>query len=250
MSVAPSQFSDYIVYVDESGDHSLARYDPEFPVFVLAFCIFLKDEYISQIVPALQRIKFNHFGHDMVVFHERDIRKASGPFAYLTDAARRQAFMADLNAWVEQSPFVIIAVVIRKVEFAKRHADGRNPYHFAMRLGLERVEKHLRRREPQLRPSHIIFEKRGAREDDELELEFRRVCDGANYRSESLPFQIVFAAKQINSSGLQLADLTARPVGRHVMNSGQPNRAYSIIEKKLDRSDSGRIEGYGLKTYP
>lgn len=158
--------------------------------------------------------------------------------------------MADLNDWVEESPFAIIASVIRKEEFAKKHANNRNPYHFAMRLGLERLEKHLRRREPQLRPTHIVFEARGKREDDELELEFRRVCNGENDRSESLPFQIVFAAKQINSSGLQLADLTARPVGRHVMNPAQTNRAYEIIEKKLDRSKAGKIEGYGLKTYP
>jgi hypothetical protein len=29
--------SDYIVYVDESGDHGLVSVDPEYPVFVLAF---------------------------------------------------------------------------------------------------------------------------------------------------------------------------------------------------------------------
>lgn len=250
MSVAPGPFSDYIVYVDESGDHSLSKFYSEFPVFVLSFCIFSKKEYIGQIVPELQRIKFKHFGHDMVVFHEREIRKASGPFAFLTDSARRQEFMADLNGWVEQSPFAIIAVVIRKEDFAKKHPDGRNPYHFAMRLGLERVKKHLRKREPVLRPTHIVFEERGKREDDELELEFRRVCDAENYRSESLPFQMVFAAKKINSSGLQLADLTARPVGRYVMNPVQGNRAFEIIQKKLDRSKSGKIEGYGLKMYP
>lgn len=101
-----------------------------------------------------------------------------------------------------------------------------------------------------MRPTHVVFEARGKREDDELELEFRRVCDGENHRNESLPFQMVFAAKQINSSGLQLADLTARPVGRHVMNPEQANRAYTIVEKKLDRSEAGKIEGYGLTTYP
>jgi hypothetical protein len=31
MNLDPGQFSDFIVYVDESGDHSLAKYDPEFP---------------------------------------------------------------------------------------------------------------------------------------------------------------------------------------------------------------------------
>ncbi len=245
-----SPFSDYIVYVDESGDHSLAKFDPLFPVFVLTFCIFRKTDYIERIVPALQRIKFKHFGHDMIVFHEREIRKASGPFSVLTEKVLRDEFMADLNQWVEQSPLTIIAVVIRKELYAQKHDEKLNPYHFAMRLGLERVEKYLRRNQQTDRKTHIIFEARGKREDDELELEFRRVCDGANYRNESFPFQIVFAAKQINSSGLQLADLTARPVGRHVMDPQQENRAFEIIKKKMDRSEKGDMNGYGLKIYP
>jgi hypothetical protein len=33
------KFSEYIVYVDESGDHGLETIDPNYPVFVLAFCI-------------------------------------------------------------------------------------------------------------------------------------------------------------------------------------------------------------------
>lgn len=43
--VAPAdrRFSDYVVYVDESGDHSLASIDPDYPVFVLALCIFTSD---------------------------------------------------------------------------------------------------------------------------------------------------------------------------------------------------------------
>jgi len=27
-------FGDYIVYVDESGDHNLVDFDPEYPIFV------------------------------------------------------------------------------------------------------------------------------------------------------------------------------------------------------------------------
>ncbi len=243
-------FSDYIVYVDESGDHQLSPPDPEFPVFVLTFCLFRKEDYITQVVPALQRIKLNHFGHDMVVFHEREIRKQTGVFTFLFDKNRREAFMADLNSWVERSPFTIIAVVIRKVEFAQKHSETRNPYHFAMRLGLERVDKHLKRHGQDDRNTHVVFESRGKREDDELELEFRRVCDGMNYTRKRLPLTFVLADKRINSTGLQLADLTARPIGRHVMNPAQPNRAYDVISKKLDRSGGGKVEGYGLKVYP
>lgn len=243
-------FSDYVVYVDESGSHDLTKPDPEFPVFVLSFCLFRVEDYIATVVPALQRIKFKHFGHDMVVFHERDIRKASGPFAFLTNTARRTAFMDDLNGWVQSSPFTIIAVVIRKTEFAARHSEASNPYHFAMQLGVERVEKHLKRRGQLDWPTHFVFEGRGKREDTELELEFRRVCDGANYRSQSFPFRFVLAQKSVISTGLQLADLTARPIGRHVIKPEQPNRAYDLILPKLDRSQTGAVDGWGLKCYP
>ena len=33
----PHAFGDYLVFVDESGDHGLARVDPGYPIFVLAF---------------------------------------------------------------------------------------------------------------------------------------------------------------------------------------------------------------------
>ncbi|MFT5226556.1 MAG: hypothetical protein ACI8XX_002318 [Polaribacter sp.] len=55
-----TNFSDYIVYVDESGDHGLKTIDPNYPVFVLVFCIFHKSHFIEKIVPAIQGFKFKH----------------------------------------------------------------------------------------------------------------------------------------------------------------------------------------------
>ncbi|HEY3271611.1 MAG TPA: DUF3800 domain-containing protein [Geothrix sp.] len=69
-------YSDFLVFVDESGDHSLESVNPEFPIFVLAFCIVSKEDYVSKAVPSLQRLKLEHFGHDQVVLHEG--RSASG----------------------------------------------------------------------------------------------------------------------------------------------------------------------------
>ena len=43
-------FDDYIVYVDESGDHSLTSIDPQYPIFVLAFCLFDKEKYAEKIM--------------------------------------------------------------------------------------------------------------------------------------------------------------------------------------------------------
>ena len=64
------KFSDYIIFVDESGDHGLVNIDPQYPVFVLAFCVFHKQRYIQSTMPALQQFKFNHFGHDQIILHE------------------------------------------------------------------------------------------------------------------------------------------------------------------------------------
>ena len=40
-------FGDYIIYADESGDHSLANINEQNPLFVLAFCVFKKTDYTS-----------------------------------------------------------------------------------------------------------------------------------------------------------------------------------------------------------
>lgn len=244
-------FSEFVVYVDESGDHSLTTINREFPLFVLTFCVFRKEDYVTRVVPALQRLKFKTFGHDAVVLHEREIRKAEGPFAFLTDATRRGEFMAGLNTFVEDAPAQILATVIRKDALVKKAAGAENPYHFALRSGLERLTDLLRAQSQHDRLTHIVFEARGKKEDAELELEFRRACDGANARSERLNFEIVLADKQINSTGLQLADLTARPIARYVINPAQPNRAYEIIQKKLPPDPvSGHADGFGVKCHP
>jgi len=132
------RFSKYIVYVDESGDHGLAS--PEYPVFVLPFCIFDKDAYAAQVTPAMQRFKFKHFGHDTVVLHEREVRKAMRPFDFLLDAARREAFHTDLTELIREAPFKLVAAVIDKPRLYERYAEPDNPYHLALQFGLERIE--------------------------------------------------------------------------------------------------------------
>ena len=71
-----SDFSEFVVYADESGDHGLVAIDPQYPVFALVFCALRKADYITGVVPAVQRFKFGIWGHDAVVLHEHDIRKS------------------------------------------------------------------------------------------------------------------------------------------------------------------------------
>jgi hypothetical protein len=64
-----------------------------------------------------------------------------------------------------------------------------------------------------------------------------------------LPFEPVFAAKRVNCCGLQIADLVARPIGRHILQPTQENRAYTIIARKF-RTSGGKVRGRGLKVFP
>lgn len=243
-------FGDYIVYVDESGDHGLARMDPDYPVFVLAFCIFEKRALASEVVPAVMRFKFTHFGHDQVVLHEHDIRKSKGPFRILLRAERRSAFLGDLNALMTAAPFTVVAVVILKEHLARQYTDPANPYVLAMEYGLERVCAFLRERGQAGRLTHFVFESRGAKEDAELELEFRRVTAPSSATCRQVPVDLLMANKQTITTGLQLADLVARPIGLRVLRPEQANRAYDLLEPKLRRSPDGRIDGWGLKVFP
>lgn len=243
------EFSDYIVYVDESGDHSLTSINPDYPVFVLCFCIINKEKYLQQIVPELQRLKMQTFGHDQIIIHEHDLRKKKGDFCQLNKELREQ-FMEGLSAVMDDADLTIVAVVIEKERHLQKYTNPYHPYHLALQFGLERIYSFLKEREQHDKITHVIFEERGPKEDMELELEFRRVRDGQNRAKKLLPFNIVMASKKSNSTGLQLADITARPLGLSVLRPEQKNQALDIIKKKLYRGRFDCVTGNGLKVFP
>ena len=120
---------------------------------------------------------------------------------------------------------------------------------------LEPLYEFLQEKHQHGKKTHVVVECRGKKEDNELELEFRRICDGANRLSRQLPFDVLFADKRTMSSGLQLADLVARPIGLSVFKPEQPNKAFEVLKRKF-YCDGGRetvgsgYEGMGLKIYP
>ena len=241
--------SDYIVYVDESGDHSLESINPEYPVFVLSFCIFRKDNYAKAMTPAVRKLKFSTFGHDMVILHEIDIRKKKGAFSKLGKEARED-FLNALTDIIEVTDFSLVAVVIDKYKLKARYVNPEHPYHLAMGFGLERIFRFLKSMGQFEQKTYLVCEARGAKEDAELELEFRRIRDGRNFFNKPLPFEMIIADKRTNSEGMQLADLTARPIGLSVLRPSQSNRALTVLEKKFCRDGNGEKMGVGLKVFP
>lgn len=243
------EHSDYIVFVDESGDHSLESIDPEYPVFVLAFCVVRKDVYLNALVPQVKDIKLNTFGHDFIILHENDIRRKKGSFSKLSKEPR-EAFLNSLTAVIEGLDFTLIAVVIDKAKHKAKYNKPEHPYHLALQFGLERLYSYLRIVGEQDKEVHVICEARGQKEDNELELAFRRVCDGDNRSRKNYPFNIIIADKKTNSEGLQLADLIARPVGLSVIRPQQENRAYEVLKGKFFTGAYGVVEGNGKKVFP
>jgi hypothetical protein len=242
-----TEFSDFIVYADESGDHGMVNIDPQYPMFALTFCAMRKDAYTAEIVPAMQAFKFGIWGHDTVVLHEHEIRKSTGPFGLLrTDRALRTRFMDELNALIETAPMTIFASVIDKAKHREKYANPWNPYEIALHFCMERLHIMMTAEKQHGKTVHVVFESRGPKEDKELELEFRRIVGNDSqwgYRRHDFSrfdFQPVFIPKAANASGLQLADLTARPIALSRLRPDQPNRAFEIIEPKLG----------GLKCFP
>ena len=252
VEVESERYGKFIVYVDESGDHGLANVDPQFPVFTLAFCIFHKRYYSEEVVSALEKLKFDEFGHDQVILHEHDIRKEKGAFSYFLNRADKERFIDSLATFVDESNFILVSCVIDKLSIREQNGIGENPYHIALGHCLEMLYEFLEEKSEYGKKTHIVFECRGKKEDKDLELEFRRICDGNNRKQLSMPFEIIFSDKKAMSTGLQLADLVARPISLSVIRPTQKNRAFDVLERKFycsgGRKNVGKnYKGVGLK---
>lgn len=248
--------SDYIVYIDESGDHGLQSVDVNYPVFCLTFCIFNKTQYAEVVLPAIAKLKFQYWGHNDVIFHERDIRKTmSDPYTILGDPVVRENFLNDINLFMRDVPFQIISTVIHKNRLT-RYTTPSNPYELGLTFCMERLHSHLLRLGEREKRVFLLFEARGNRENNELELEFRRICDNApqsihsNTDFSSIDYRIRFLSKKADSAGLQIADLAARPIGLKVFRPTQTNRAFDILEDKFICHNNGAYRGRGLKEFP
>ena len=98
----------------------------------------------------------------------------------------------------------------------------------------------------------IIIEKRGRKEDKQLESHFQRILGKGTGKLSSLEIKefnptFKFKNKKENINCLQLADLIAYPIARFIIDPTKANLAYDILEPKIYRNNEGIV---GLKIYP
>jgi len=176
-------FSDYIVYADESGDHSLKSIDKDYPVFALVFVIFKKTDYL-ETVKKFKEFKFKYFGYDTVILHEIDIKREKVVFKTLRPKEKKLRFLEDLAVLIKNTNFKIITTIIDK----RKIKSNANPYHISLLHQIKTFNNLINNN----KLTHTIIEARGHKKDNELKKEFN------NY-AKNLPFELLITHKQVNS---------------------------------------------------
>jgi hypothetical protein len=233
------EYSDYLVFVDESGDHNLENLvNNQYPVFVLAFCIIKMCDYVNQVVPKIQTLKLNYWGQENIIFHENDLRKDKESFVFFRGKQEiKTAFLNELNNLMLILPYTLIPVVIDKVRLIQKYPSTWNPYETALYLGMERLNTFLIKNKQVGKKQLVQFESRGKKEDNTLDLEFRKIINNENQWGcynidfKKLNYHPVFIKKEANITGIQIADLIARPFGLHYLKPEQNNRAVEILKE-------------------
>ena len=241
----------YYLFLDESGNHGLTELNPDFPVFMLCGVLIEADEYIT-FRDSLNGIKSNFWGNKEVVFHSRDIRKCQKEFQILLNLDVKTQFYEQLNACITDANFNIIASAIQKDKYIKRFGKLSNDvYELSLSFIIERAIFCLNDL-PGEKRLEIIIERRGGKEDKNLDEHFQRLMSrGTGFvdsiRLKSHFCRIHFRSKKENINGLQLADLIAYPCARHVIEPNRANPAFDVFVNKIYSKGEKR---YGFKIYP
>src|SRR3989344_5555822 len=243
----------YHLFIDESGDPSLSSINVDFPVFTLLGCLFEDSAYQETCLKIIE-LKREFFGSEHAILHSRDIRKCEGVFVKLFDLEVKAKFYERLNSILENGEYTSVAVGIKKQEFIEKYGKiADDPYELSLSFLLERAVMETDKSKDSI--LHIAIESRGRVEDEIIQKRYNRLLDNGSSHISPERFKkrfekMEFRKKKDNDCGLQIADLCAYPVARHLINPSEPYPAFNIVEKKLRKNNIGSYMGYGLKIFP
>ncbi len=250
MSVNEVSYDPILVYLDETGDHSLEKIDKDFPIFVLTTVLVRQSVYCNEIIPKVYQLKIDNFGHEGIILHSRDIRKAQPPFEFLLNPNKREPFLNSISNLIGNLNFRLVVSVIKKEKLVKLYSKPFNPYELALKFNLERIVAILNQaKQAKVR---LVAESRGKNEDDALKLSlYEMIREGTERISKEelshFEFILTFLPKSNNIVGTQIADLCGYPIGRHILNPEKENKPFEVIRPKI----LGKINGWEFfKVFP
>lgn len=158
--------------------------------------------------------------------------------------------MAEVSQLMAALPFTLFGTIIRKQVHLELHGEkALNPYELALEFTMDRVRCFLLEQQETSLP--WVAEARGKQEDKSLELAFQRIRSGGTRASQAEGFKtlncpLVFRSKRDNIAGLQVADLSAYPCARQILDPAKSNPAYDIVRQHF----YGGISAGGVQVFP
>ncbi|MFZ5801466.1 MAG: DUF3800 domain-containing protein [Candidatus Omnitrophota bacterium] len=135
----PKKKSGLVLFLDESGDHSLSKIDPQYPMFVLAGCVFEMGYYEDVVVPEVKAFKRELLGNEKIILHTEDITHNRNGFERVVETEFRKNFYDKVNAVLSRLDYKILACAIKKDEHFKKYGLAAiDPYMLSLDCIVER----------------------------------------------------------------------------------------------------------------
>ena len=241
----------YYLFLDECGDQNLTSFDPLFPVFTLCGVI-MSQQQLDEVSDKINKLKREFWGDKKIILHSRDIRKCQNGFEILFDLGIKQQFYKEINDILKEKAYVIVCCSILKEPYIRQYGRLNDVYGLSLSYIMERTVFYLDGLKKDNIHLKTIVECRGKKEDKALLDYYNKICDVGPYWVTSQRLKNYFKEfemrlKSDNLIGLQIADLIAYPITRHVLDENAVNLAFDIIKDNIYQSE-GKL--YGMKVFP
>lgn len=248
-----------VLYIDETGDHSLSKIDDQYPIFVLSGVLVDDGYHDTQLTNRLNSLKTEFFGTKDIVLHSKEMThpQSANSRLYLKflDASFRKRFYKSFENMLDSLDVSIVAcVILKNKHFANYGLEAKDPYLLSFDNLLNRLIFDLSNQEK----GRIVAEGRNSVLDNQLEIAFLSTrIEGTNKVQPAeiklkIDKNITFKEKSDNIAGLQIADMVASPIARHFLNKRErPGHqlSYKSVFSKV-RSINGRWENIGITILP
>ena len=241
----------FVLYLDECGDQNLSSFDPQFPIFTLCGVVVSEeqDELLADRINSLKRDIWNNTN---IILHSRDIRKCQNGFEVLFDLEVKKRFIESVNDILGDDIYIIICCAILKEPYIRQYGKLNDVYGLSLSYIMERVVFYLDSVGKDNIELRTVIERRGKKEDKSLLNYYNQLLDRGTYWVNGDRMRRYFKRfdmrwKSENIVGLQVADLVAYPITRHVLNPNGVNLAYDVLKKNIYQVD-GKM--YGMKVFP
>jgi hypothetical protein len=253
------------VYIDECGSHTLNAKE-KFKAFALGAIIVRESD--AEVFDALwKQWKGAYLGGKDKIVHEPGVRRRDGAFYCGGDRARQETAIIQLDDIVSKLPFGAICCVLHRERYLQQW--GTEPpneslppktlpnHAYVMMLSFlaERIALALQYHYGGAK-GKLVLEARDPLGDALLQYEFSRLfLDGTAYlssgyfRQQFLP-GLSFVTKDRNSSGMQLADLLARPCAEKALDPESDPARWKAFQPKLCTRRLTKHSILGLKVIP